>query len=257
MSAFDRRSEIIRYLQENQRASTRRLSELFEVSEVTIRHDLNKLEEKGWISRVHGGAEIVQRVQRLLPEQSFEVRQSLHIAEKNRIAQAAAALVQPGDTIIMDISTSVFQMVLHLQKLTSLRVVTNCLRTADALTSCSNGIEVVLLGGTIRCETASVVGPFAEDMLANLHADKGFLGTAGLTPERGLTDVDSREIQVKRAMVKAVDQVNILADSSKFGEQAFLTFAKLEEIDHLFTDDKFPAEYIDVCQAAGLELTIV
>jgi DeoR/GlpR family transcriptional regulator of sugar metabolism len=254
MGAFDRRSEIIRYLQENQRASTRRLSELFEVSEVTIRHDLNNLEEQGWISRVHGGAEIVQRS---LPEQSFEVRQSQHIAEKKRIAYAAATLVQPGDTIIMDISTSVFQMVPHLQKLTSLRVVTNCLRTADTLTSCSNRIEVVLLGGSIRCETASVVGPFAEEMLAKLYADKCFLGTAGLTPERGLTDVDSREIQIKRAMVKAVDQVNILVDSSKFGEQAFLTFARLEEIDRLFTDDGISTEYVEICQEAGIELTIV
>jgi len=253
MDTFDRRSEIIRHLQQNQRASTRSLSELFQVSEVTIRHDFNTLEQQGWITRVHGGAELAARLQ---SEQSFAARQTLHLGEKINIARAAAGLVEPGDTIIMDSSTTAFQLALQLQEMRDLRIVTNNLHVVTALSPAA-GIEVMLLGGIVRSETSSVVGPPAEEMLSRLNADKGFFGAAGLTLERGLTDADLREAQVKRAMVKAVGQVNILLDSSKFGQRAFATFATLSEVDHLFTDDKIPVEYREAGQAVGLDLCLV
>ncbi|NJN95071.1 MAG: DeoR/GlpR transcriptional regulator [Anaerolineales bacterium] len=253
MSSFDRRSEIVRYLRENERASTRTLSEHFQVSEVTIRHDLMTLEKQGWLARVHGGAEIAPNLQ---PEQPFEARQRLHLAEKANIAKAAAALVQPGDTIMLDSSTTAFQLALQLKALTPLRVVTNNLHVVATL-SPIQGIEVVLIGGVVRSETASAVGPQAEEMLSHLHANKGFFGAAGLTAERGLTDADIREVQVKRAMVKAVDLVNVLLDASKFGQQSFLTFAPLAEVDHLFTDDKIPAEHVQICEDFGIKLTVI
>lgn len=253
MSAFDRRSEIIRYLQENQRASTRRLSELFEVSEVTIRHDLNNLEKQGWIARIHGGAEIALPLQ---SEQSFAERQRLHLAEKINIARAAAGLVEPGHTIMLDSSTTAFQLAHQLKGLSPLRVVTNNLQVVAVL-SASNDIELVLVGGIVRNETASVVGPAAEEMLDRVNADYGFFGAAGVTIERGLTDADLREAQVKRAMVKAAGQVAVLLDSSKFGQRAFSTFATLAEVDHLFTDDGIPAEYREACGELGVQLTVV
>jgi DeoR/GlpR family transcriptional regulator of sugar metabolism len=253
MGAFDRRSEIIRYLQENQRASTRRLSQLFDVSEVTIRHDLTTLEEQGWIARVHGGAEIALPLQ---GEQSFSERQRLHLAEKVSIARAAAGLIEAGDTLILDSSTTAFQLTPYLKELDRLRVVTNNLQVVAAL-SAAAGIELVLLGGVVRNETASVVGPPAEEMLDRLNADYGFFGAAGLTLERGLTDADMREAQVKRAMVRAASRVAILLDSSKFGQRAFATFATLAEVDHLFTDEGLPAEYREECRQLGIELSIV
>lgn len=253
MSSFDRRSEIVRYLQQNQRASTRSLSEQFQVSEVTIRHDLATLEKQGWLARVHGGAEIAPKLQ---PEQSFELRQQLHLAEKINIAKTAATLVQSGDTIMLDGSTTAFQLALQLKALHKLRVVTNNLHAVATL-SLSPNIEVVMIGGIVRGETASVIGPPAEEMLSHLHAHKGFFGAAGFSAERGLTDADIREVQVKRAMVKAVDQVNVLLDASKFGQQSFLTFASLRDVDHLFTDDKIPAEYVQICQEFEISLTVV
>lgn len=253
MNAFDRRSKIVGHLRDNRRASTRTLSELFQVSEATIRHDLNNLEQQGWIARVHGGAEISPSLQ---GEQPFVVRQGAHVQEKISIARRAAALVQPGDTIILDGSTTAFQLAQQLKTVQNLRVVTNNLHVVATL-SPHAGIEVILLGGIVRSETASVIGPPAEDMLAGLYANKGFFGAAGLTLERGLTDADIREVQVKRAMVKAVDQVNVLLDASKFGQQAFLTFATLADIDHLFTDDQIPPHYVEACREAGIKLTII
>ena len=253
MDTFDRRNEIIRHLQQQQRASTRALSELFQVSEVTIRHDLNNLEQQGWLTRVHGGAQLAPSLQ---GEQSFVSRQGQHVQEKTNIAQVAARLVEPGDTVILDSSTTAFQLAMQLRELTDLRVVTNNLQVAAALSPWA-GIEVMLLGGIVRYETSSVVGPPVEEMLSRLNADKGFFGAAGLTVERGLTDADLREAQVKRAMVKAVGQVTVLLDSSKFGQRAFAVFATLADIDQLITDDKIPVEYKELCREAGLDLTVV
>ena len=253
MDTFDRRSEIVKHLQKSERASTRALSDLFKVSEVTIRHDLNELEKRGWISRVHGGAEIIPRLQH---EQSFALRQQQYLKEKIRIAGAAAATINPGETILLDSSTTVFQLALQLRECTDMRVITNNLRVVSAL-SMNPDIEVVIAGGIVRGKTASVVGASAEAMLAEWHADKGFFGAAGLVRDKGLTDADMREVQVKRAMIKAVSEVNVLLDASKLGQRAFLTFAGLADIDHLFTDDRIAEVYVDLCHEFSIQLSVV
>lgn len=236
MKTFDRRSEIIRHLQENGRLSTRALSQQMRVSEITIRNDLQILADQGWVQRVHGGAELAPRVQ---IEQSFVARLGEHAGEKQRLAQAAAAQVQPGDTILLDSSTTVYQLALRLREMSDLRVVTNNIQAAAAL-AMNPAIEVILLGGVVRDKTYSVVGPHVVEMLAGLHADKAFLSASGLTLERGLTDADTREVEVKRAMVKAAAQVIILLDASKFGQQAFQTFATLDAVHRLITDGSAP-----------------
>jgi DeoR family fructose operon transcriptional repressor len=253
MNTFERRSEIIQHLQEKKRASTQSLSQTFQVSEVTIRNDLKELEKGGWISRVHGGAEFVHRLQ---DEQSFAMRQALQLEEKIGIAKAAATLVKPDDTIILDSSTTAFQLALQLTELPSLRVVTNNLHVVSTLSSCQ-GIEVIIVGGIVRGETASVVGPPAEEMMASWHAHQGFFGAAGLTRQRGLTDADIREAQIKKLMIKAVDKVNILLDASKFGNQAFSTFASLEDVNQMFTDNKITEEYVELCREYEIKLSVV
>ena len=135
-------------------------------------------------------------------------------------------------------------------------MITNNLRVVSAL-SVNPDIEVVIVGGIVRGKTASVVGASAEAMLAEWHADKGFFGAAGLVREKGLTDADMREVQVKRAMIKTVNEVNVLLDASKLGQQAFLTFAKLSDIDHLFSDDRITNAYVDLCQEFGIQLSVV
>ncbi len=252
MKAFDRRSEIVKYLQANERASTRQLSTLFDVSEVTIRHDLNELGRRGWVERVHGGAEIVRRMQY---EQSFAERQAQNLAAKKKIARTAAELIRPGSTIVLDSSTTAFQLALLLRDRADLRVVTNNLQIVSVL-SPNKELEIVVVGGIVREETASIVGPPAEEMLARWHADQGFFGAAGLTEQRGLTDVDIREARVKQAMIALVAQVNLLLDISKFGSQAFATFADLGDIDRLITDGPVPQEYVEICDRFGIEYRI-
>jgi DeoR/GlpR family transcriptional regulator of sugar metabolism len=252
MNSFDRRSEIIRHLREHERLSTRALSDAFQVSEVTIRSDLNSLEEQGWVQRVHGGAELAPRW-RL--EQSFADRQTEHLAEKQRLARAGAALVHPGDSLMLDGSTTAFQLALQLREMSDLRVVTNNLQVALAL-AVNPAIEVMVLGGIVRGNTASAVGSRVPEMLEDLHAGRGFFGASGLTAERGLTDADVREVEAKRAMVRAVDEVVALLDSSKFGQQAYLTFARLDQVHRIITDDGLPADYRAFCRERNIDLII-
>lgn len=252
MSAFDRRSAILDYLLRSQRASTRQLSELFGVSEVTIRNDLAMLEADGQLARQHGGAVAPRPLQ---PEQPFDWRRAQHRAEKTGIARAAARLVQPGDHLLLDASSTSYQLAFELLAHRDLVVATNNVQTAAVLVR-NPAIEVVLIGGVVRGDNWSVVGMLAEEMLAGLHARHGFFGAAGLTPERGLTDADEREVQIKRAMIAAVEQVIVLLDSSKFGQQSFLTFASPVDIDHLITDDAIPQAYRELCQQQNIRLTV-
>lgn len=252
-SAFDRRSQILSLLQRERRASTRALSEAFGVSEVTIRSDLALLEREGTVQRRHGGAEISGGYQ---AELSFADRRHLHAREKQRLAQAAAALVRDGDTILLDNSTSAYQLAHLLGDRTNLRVVTNGFPIAAALAPCK-GVEVILLGGVLRHETASLVGPFAPQMLASLHAHRAFVSAGGLSTARGLTDADIREVEVKRALVQAADELVALVDASKFGREAFLTFAPLADVDVLLTDGPLPPDLAEACRRLKVRVQTV
>ena len=252
MNSFERRNAIINSLRESERLSTRALSEAFQVSEVTIRTDPTNLEEQGWVQRVHGGVELAPRWR---AEQSFADRQTERIAEKRQLAKAAARLVRPGDTLVIDGSTTAFQLALHLREMSDLRVVTNNLQVALALAA-NPGIEVMILGGIVRGKNASVVGSHVAEMLSGLHAVRGFFGASGLAAERGLTDADVREVEAKRAMVRAVDEVVALLDASKFGQQAFLTFARLDQVHHIITESDPSPEYRNLCRVNNIELLI-
>ena len=223
------------------------------MSEVTIRQDLQTLTSQGWARRVHGGAELAPKAP---IEQSFAVRLEEHTAEKQRLAAAAAEQVQPGDTILLDSSTSAYQLALLLRERPDLRVVTNNVQAATVL-AMNPGIEVILLGGVLRGKTFSVVGPHVAEMLASLHADKAFLSASGLTLERGFTDADIREVEVKRAMVRAAAQVIVLLDASKFGQQSFLAFAEFGAIDLLITDGPVPDPFDAACRSFDVRLAIV
>lgn len=251
LAAFDRRSQILEYLRENHRASTRALSDLFGVSEVTIRLDLQKLEEEGWLARVHGGAEIGPRLQHELPMAARELQ---NLEAKQRIAQAAVGFIQNGDTILIDSSTTAFHLTEFLKGYQNLTVVTNNFHVARVL-SPLRGLDVVILGGSVRSETWSIVGPLAEEMIAALRIDKGFFGAAGVSLRRGLTDADIREVQIKRKMAASTQQLYALVDSTKFGKEAFSTTIPLEKVDYLITDG-LPPEFAEPLNRLGVDIII-
>ena len=238
ISLHDRQQEIIKILRRDSSAKVSDLSKSLGVSQVTIRSDLDGLEEEGYIERVRGGAVLKDGYQILSP--TLAERAKVNEPAKYRIARRAAEMVQDGDLILLDDSTTALYMVPHLRKRKNLTIVTNGVETALALGQEKSGETLhtaILLGGVLHNSGASVVGPIGEANLRNLRIKKAFLSCTGFSLELGMTHHDLQEAHIKRQMIASTEQVIALVDASKFGKTDLTPFASLENITHLVTDE--------------------
>lgn len=226
-----RRAQLIELLQRHGQITVRAASEALAVSEVTIRSDLALLERDGLLRRVWGGATLARP---LWPEGSFATRLAERQAEKERIARAAAALIEEGDTVVLDASTTAYAIAREIADRRGLTVITNGMHLALAL-GASPQITTVVIGGQVRGDTGSLTGTLAEEMLEKLHARVGFFSARGLTLAKGLTESSIPEGLLKRIMVRHVDRVVAVLDSSKLGVNALTSFCSAEAIDRLIT----------------------
>ena len=253
--AEERRRKILMLLEADGRVTVNDLVRRFDVSTVTMRADLDILAENGALVRSHGGA-----VRRLDPVQDRSVafKETMHHAEKVRIGQAAAGLLKPNQTIILDSGTTTLQVARHIkqQKLKGLTVVTNALNIANELVDAPN-VSLIMLGGLLRQVSNSFVGPQAERMLAALHADHLFLAVDGLDLEVGPTTPDILEAELNSLMIAVSTEVTIVADSSKIGRRSLSTIGSLSAIHRLITDDRIAPEAAQAIRARGLELIVV
>ena len=247
-----RRQEIITVLEQAGQLSVAALSQRFAVSEVTIRHDLQALSEQGLLLRTRGGALSTST----MPEFSFDIRQQQQAADKTRIGQAAAALVNHGDTIILDASTTAQTLIPFIKPISELTVITNSLRVAVSLLDTPH-IQVLLPGGALRRESISLVGQPHDDALEGLNVQIGFFGARGLTVEEGMTDVNLSEVAMKRAMVERCRQVVGVFDARKWGRVAASTFASLEKVDTVISDTKAPGDLVRRVRQQGIEVILV
>jgi DeoR/GlpR family transcriptional regulator of sugar metabolism len=225
-----RRDELLALLQRHGQLTVRAASAQLGVSAVTIRSDLALLERDGRLRRVWGGATTVRP---LWPEGSFAARLKQRQAEKERIARAAAALIEDGDTIMLDASTTAYAIARQLAG-RALTVITNGMHTALALCA-SQTITTIVIGGQVRGETGSLAGTLAEEMLQRLHASKGFFSARGLTAASGLTESSIAESMLKAAMIRQVDTVIASLDSSKLGATSLTSFCPAASIGRLIT----------------------
>src|SRR3954453_4530589 len=232
MSPERRRDQILAYLSTRDRTSVSELSQILEVSEVTVRKDLDVLESQGVLTRVHGGA-IVSGRGRL--ELYFSAREQEHLEEKRRIAHAAAAFIQSGQRIFLDASTTALQVARLIKDREDLVVVTNGIYTALELNFCE-GITTIVVGGTMRRRSSSLVGSLNHNTLQRLRVDSGFFGARGVTPRDGLMESELDEAQMKKQLVSASGLVVGIVDSSKFGTMSFSAFALPHEIGTIITD---------------------
>ena len=228
----ERRQHILEAVQDAGQLSVAELSAQFDVSEVTIRQDLQALSEQGFLLRTRGGALSVNT----MPEFSFDVRQHQHAAQKAKIGRAAANLVSHGDTIFLDASTTVHAIIPYLKEYSELTVITNSLKAAISFLD-SPQIHVILPGGSLRRESISLVDPTSDDFLKDINIQIGFFGARGVTVEEGMTDVNQNEVAMKRAMVERCRRVVGVLDVRKWGRVAAYTFANLEQVDTLITDN--------------------
>lgn len=249
----ERRQHILSLIQKKGRVLVDELSNDLDLSKITIRKDLDYLQSKDLLVRTHGGALPVQSG--ALSDPSIQEKEELHHEEKTRIAKAAAALVSEGQCIILDSGTTTTEIARTLTAFRHLTVITNALNIAAELAR--SDFEIILIGGTLRKNSLSVVGPLAEDVLKEMHADIVFLGVDGFDINVGLTTPNVLEARVNRAMVKASEKVVAVCDSSKFNRRSLSLIVGAGAIHHVITDKKLPMDDIKAIQDAGIQVTIV
>jgi DeoR/GlpR family transcriptional regulator of sugar metabolism len=222
------------------------------VSAATIRRDLEQLEQRGALRRVHGGAVAVESN---LDEPLFDDKTQIAATEKLDIARAAVALIKPGSSIFLDGGSTILAMAPLLREMTDLTVVTNSLRVAHELAG--GGPTLIIVGGDLRRRSQTMVGPLTEPILSSLHMDIAFVGTIGLDLETGLTTTDAREAFTKKLILRQAQQIVLLADSSKAGKTSFVRFGSPEDVHVFITDSRAPKELLQALRRKGVRLITV
>jgi DeoR/GlpR family transcriptional regulator of sugar metabolism len=241
MFAEERHLRILEVIREAGKATVAELSEALGVSPVTVRRDLEKLEEKELLLRTHGGAIAVgTNVGELAREKSFSEKAEALAAEKERIAEAAARLVSDGESVLLTAGTTNMMLAKKLAAKKRLKIVTNAANIAIEI-GARTDFEVILIGGKLRPKSFALVGPLAENMLASIRVDKLFLGVDGLDLAEGLTTPNLSEASMDRRMISIAREVIVVADHSKFGTVYFSHVAPLDAV-HAVITDKAPGE---------------
>jgi DeoR/GlpR family transcriptional regulator of sugar metabolism len=186
---------------------------------------------------------------------SFAARQRENIAAKERIGGAAAEFVSDGEAIVLDASTTAWQMAKHLIARRDLTVITSGLYVALELLR-APGVTVIIPGGTIWREAASVVGTTSSNILATGNLQQGFFSGRGLSFNEGLTDANQAEVELKRQLITAVRQVNVIVDASKLGKVAFASCASISQIKRLFTDKSASNEMVTSLRERGIDVIL-
>lgn len=233
-----RREKILEMIREDGHAKVLQLSKIFKVTEVTIRQDLEKLEKDGFIEREHGGAYLKNIG---ISVKNIALQNQEHLHEKAAIAKKALTFINDGDTIILDSGSTTTEIAKLINGYKNLTVITNSLNIALIL-GADPEINLVLTGGEFKAPTLSLTGQKAADFFNDLHVDKLFLATAGITLKSGLTYPSISDICVKRSMIESANMVYLVADSSKIGKSSFASLGALSLIDYLITDSKITAD---------------
>jgi DeoR/GlpR family transcriptional regulator of sugar metabolism len=242
-----RRREILRAVRGGQ-AHVADLAASFGVSEMTVRRDLRRLAGDGKVERVRGGAVDAGR------EEPFAEIEVERFDVKDRIGAAAAAMVEDGQTVMLDIGTSTLQLARHLHG-RRLTVITTSLAALEELLP-DPDVELVLPGGIVRRNYRSLVGVVAEDSLRQLRADIAFLGTSAVDAELGIWDTTMVEVPIKRIMIANSERVVLLADAAKFSMTGVVRVCGPESLDRIVTDAPLPQASRAALAAASIEVTI-
>ncbi len=252
MTTFERRRTILRLLREQPGIKVARMADLLEVSEGTIRNDLNALETEQKLRRVHGGAILLE-----VPELAAITRmQALTNAEaKQRIARWAAERVNDGDAIFLDASTTVRCMIPFIKEHKNLTIVTNGLETARLLAT-NPAHTVILVGGVVDSNGTATTSRMGIGTLENLNIQTAFVSGVGFTIETGLTEGTLEEANLKQATLASARRTIALVDSTKIGKVGFAAFALSDEINDFYTDSNAPNEFINLMREARINLMI-
>jgi DeoR/GlpR family transcriptional regulator of sugar metabolism len=250
--AEQRRQEVLNTVRSGQTVETATLAKRYGVSEMTIRRDLDELADRGLLRRVRGGA---VQARSLRYEPPFDESWIERGDQKARVGRAAAELVGPGATIIIDIGTTALQLARHLHGRPGLTVVTNNLAVYEELVA-DEDVDILLLGGLVRRNYRSLVGFLTADSLQGIQADLAFIGTSGISDDLALLDTTAEEIPAKRAMLQAAKRVVLLADGAKFWGGGLGRVAGIDAVDVVVTTKDAPPERLAALRERNVDVRV-
>lgn len=231
MLQFERQQKILDYLETKPAATIKELAQTIYISEASIRRDIAQLESKGLVERTYGGVLLARYKNEVIP---VELRDSESAAAKEKIAMEASKLIQDGDTIIMDASTTVSRICHYMKNLKNVRVFTNNLRIFSLLKE--TDIDVYCIGGLFFPQRECFLGPSSEEFLHSIRADILFFSSQGISEDGDITDVDERENSLRRVMMNQCKKKVFLCDSSKFGLRRPFILCHKDQIDQIISD---------------------
>lgn len=253
-----RRQRMLALIDERGFARVSELGEAFGVSEVTVRSDLDRLESNGAVRRVHGGA--MARANPVVRELPFEEALQASTEEKRVIARAAAGLVEPGMSVLLDVGTTtaaVADALADRDELRDVTVITNGLSIALALEQAIPRFQVVVTGGTLRPLQHSLVAPLASVLFDHVHADIAFIGCNGVDAVGGVTNINLPEAELKRRMVAASSRAVVVADGSKIGRVRLGRIGAIDDFALVLTGSSAAAEPVAELREHGTDIRIV
>ncbi len=249
MLAVERRNMILEKLQDERKVVVSELSALFDVSEETIRRDLDKLDRQGLAIKSYGGAVLNENSALDMP---FNVRKNRNIKGKQEIADLIGSLVKEDEHIIVDPSTTAVAIVKALKTRKKLTVITSSIEVLIELSDVS-GWDIICTGGVLRENYLTLVGSRAADMISSFYADKAIISCKGIDLNKGVTDANEALSQVKQAMLRSAKQRIVAADHTKFGNVAFSRICELYAVDMVVTDVRPGREWMDYFEEKGIE----
>ena len=254
-SAKERRALILRMLEQKEEILVTEISRETGISEVTIRKDLTILQNRHLLIRTRGGA-MRRPVENNIEETAIARKRMFNTKEKARIGEEAVKLIKDGDHIMLDSGTTTLEVARNLDRFHNLHIITNAMNIATELMAYKR-FEVVLLGGHVRYNSQSMVGPIALSELRHFSGYKLFLGVDSFSMENGVSTPDLEEALLNQMMIQQAGKVIAVFDSSKFNKRSFVHVAEVNQLDYIITDRAIPVGMPSKLKAAGVEVKLV
>jgi DeoR/GlpR family transcriptional regulator of sugar metabolism len=248
-----RQKEILEMLNETEKVLISDLSTHFEVSEMTLRRDLDILAQKGVLKRIRGGAIKINQGSYEIP---FEMRYEKDFEAKSKISKKAASMIRDGETVVIDTGTTALAVAEELKDRNNLTILTSSLRVAWLLADRPN-INLIVLGGIVRKGERSLVGDIFESVYDNFFPDTFIMGIGGIDAESGFTEFNIDDAKIKKKAIKASDRTIVVADENKVGKIAFAKVASIDDVDTLITNKPVNMEKINRLRNNDITVVLV
>lgn len=249
MLAIERRTQILEKLQKEKKVYVGSLSQFYNVSEETIRRDLEKLEKEGLVTKSYGGAVLKDNNNIDLP---FNVRKNRNVDAKIKIAKLLAETIEDGDSIMLDSSSTAVFVAKHIKDKKNITIITNSIEILIELSDVTDW-HIISTGGALKESSLDLIGPNSIKTIKSYHVDKVIISCKGLDLNKGLTDANEMQAEVKKTMFESANKKILAIDSTKFNEISFTTVCNVSEITAIYTDKKPEAKWLQYFDNIGIQ----